>query len=501
MIPIFLLNLSFFLLNCFIFTTRLHAAINRAPPNTVDIYDLSTFAYSLTIDPAGCHSIYWSMLNQGTSSETLHMALVMNVSGKLICKAKHHPILQYVFIDLRTPPRNSKKVLGQSSLQPNAWVAVGFGSSMQNSDMIIAISSSNTNNTSPRLGEWLPTGAYESPVKNPNAPLIHPIVVSQSGPIMVAVFNRQTGSQSIDSTHASLTDTSQPINMIWSFNAQPPSTAPLGWSFWHGNNRGSFSVNLQSGDGTITTGISIVNKRIHGLGMALAWLILMPLGVFLSRYYRFKNNWMLAHISLQVSALLLVLSMLILIVVTVHNVPFSPSTLSTGSIFPKLHSIFGFTLFSLLFCQGLLGCLNRLGLEGRNEMVERARPVIKQIHNWSGRTLLLIGYIQVGFGIQILYPVSELANRGLVVWILYGIIKGISLIAFIAAETFYQRYLVNHSGYLAVSDDGKRRLENATIHSDHLRDHLGDNVDGDLEKLNGRKLFSWAEIDASIKEG
>ena len=42
--------------------------------------------------------------------------------------------------------------------------------------------------------------------------------------------------------------------------------------------------------------------HLHGLMMAVAWGILLPLGFLIARYYRFLGKaWIIIHVSLQVS--------------------------------------------------------------------------------------------------------------------------------------------------------------------------------------------------------
>jgi hypothetical protein len=144
-----------------------------------------------------------------------------------------------------------------------------------------------------------------------------------------------------------------PTVFIFAYN---PSTTSL---FQHPSNAvGSFSTVLSASgsDGTTQGFANDHGSRVaHAVMMITAWLIFVPSGIVIARYYkRWGHKWYQMHVGLQISAVLLTLSAFIVIVIAENP----DHTWSSGEPLALTHGIFGIviTILAVLF-QPLLGKL------------------------------------------------------------------------------------------------------------------------------------------------
>lgn len=59
---------------------------------------------------------------------------------------------------------------------------------------------------------------------------------------------------------------------------------------------------------------------------------------------------------------------------------------------------------------------------------------IRLVHNWVGRAMIVAGFVQMGLGINILYPFGQGSLGEKPVWIAYFAVVGLWVAVFLAAE-------------------------------------------------------------------
>jgi hypothetical protein len=95
-------------------------------------------------------------------------------------------------------------------------------------------------------------------------------------------------------------------SMIWAYNAASGLSHINTRFTYHGPNtdtHGAFSAFITNGSVRVKSlAINFTLLQTHGIGMLLMYVFLMPLGVFLARFSKFKPWWFLSHVSVQVTA-------------------------------------------------------------------------------------------------------------------------------------------------------------------------------------------------------
>ena len=138
--------------------------------------------------------------------------------------------------------------------------------------------------------------------------------------------------------------------------------------------------------------------------MGIAFVLLMPLGVFLIRLTTFKGLiW--AHAGIQISAYL--------VAVTAFGLGAWMATVTHQWTPSNGHPIIGTIVIALLLLQPVLGYVHHLIY-----LRERKRTVWILGHVWYGRALILLAVINGGLGLQL----SGNTVKG---EIAYGVIAGV----------------------------------------------------------------------------
>ncbi|KAI9208491.1 uncharacterized protein BJ171DRAFT_489068 [Polychytrium aggregatum] len=391
------------------------AAIPNPKTYTVGAIDLTVFDFvetGFTNDPTlqSPMMLFWSILNLGTANETLHAALVLD-------------------------PKRSSDDEVQRETVANSWMGFALGKTMLTADFVMVWANPRDNSTV-KLIEALSPGQYSPPKPAPQK-LLTPGVLSQQGNVVVAEFYRPTQvsiPNRLSINTAGLTDT------IWAYNVDPDHNSPGGWQFYHGWNRGGITFNFATGANQVQPyGLSRTPKYIHGGIMMLCWLLLYPAGIFCARYCKSLPRWLWIHVILQSVSSVLVWASAIYMLVSLP---------SMNWLVIHRHTILGRVLVSLLAVQVLLGFLNRLGLS--SERMARIRSWIKLSHDILGWLLILASIVQIGFGIQNLWP-WEVASTGsgqmftfYFPWVLFFFLVLVWLILFCGAEVYYRISIVNY---------------------------------------------------------
>ena len=140
--------------------------------------------------------------------------------------------------------------------------------------------------------------------------------------------------------------------------------------------------------------------------------------------------------------------------------------------------------------QALVGVANRISLASERFNVDRSRfNWIRFIHNYLGRSLILLAFAQVALGLEVLYPLDEVKFRGYECWAIYISLLSIWVILFLIAETYF-RFMIANVG-LKLNTAGERT---------HLTEkspliELENLTKGTLKK------YSWQDIDNAVSKG
>ncbi|KAL2916200.1 hypothetical protein HK105_204291 [Polyrhizophydium stewartii] len=391
---------------------------NTSPPAGIPL--LARFAQVENgFEDTGSLSFFWTVENAGAANETIHAALFFDAANIL-----------------------------------NMWIGFGWGSSMLNSDSMIVWANPNTK--TPTVIEGIPSGWYSPPVASDDKILRFQGMTQQIvGNAMVVEFRRPTR-PSTGSLHAQI-DINAPQRHIWAFNPNPNPASESGWKDHHGPHRGGYKITYATGEDENTDPDSIIAKRIHGMAMAITWTFVFPSSIYYTRYFRSVSGWLLVHMALQsIGAGVGVIGFAIYIITTLGN-NFGGSV-NTSLIF-RPHSILGLCITVGTLVQGVFGIFNRLSLSSESMNVDRSRfGIVRFVHNWLGRLLVVAAFAQVGLGVQTLYPLSETKFRGAGAWIAYVIVVSFWVLLFMGTDVYYQYRLANVTQKLVVGKDGKKKI-------------------------------------------
>lgn len=196
--------------------------------------------------------------------------------------------------------------------------------------------------------------------------------------------------------------------------------------------------------------------KAHGSVMGIAFVIIFPLGAWLVRFQGpRKSIW--THLSIQIVGLVLMLAGLgtgikqgtiLDLVCGMSLMSFFWSYEIDGrltrtdtllQLHNNTHTILGTVVVVCMLLQPLFGLIHHL----RFRKLQR-RTIWSLIHTWYGRAFILLGIIDGGLGIR-------LANNTMAGEIVYGVIAGISGVAFIG---------------LIIWSEIKKRKESSSSHED-----------------------------------
>ncbi|KAJ3120461.1 hypothetical protein HK098_004575 [Nowakowskiella sp. JEL0407] len=362
-------------------------------------------------------TLHWQIVNPTTRNETLHMALAI--------------ITPFV----NTPTSQINKT---AFFWP--YIAVGFQKSMVEDKgfVVCSLDGSFVNATIIERGG---TENYGPPPASVSLELTKPLTGGFTNGVFYCEFSRPTASSDEEIPSIKI---SSPQPLIWAFNPAPTKNVRSEYFSYHGfDRRGYLQMLLQSGTGNLGDVSSFKNKTIHGWGMSLIFMVLFPSAVLWSRYLRSVPNWLFIHMGMQIVGATSVLGFLAVIIIAVGSVDFD-----------QPHTIIGFILIVLVIIQVGLGVLNLLGL--MNEKYVRARDISRRIHAFMGILLLLTSFVNVGLGLDHLYPFVDRDDRGAVFWYLFFGISSFWVALYVFLEIFFWLRIRNVEKRVKVDDYGKK---------------------------------------------
>ncbi|RKO88613.1 hypothetical protein BDK51DRAFT_17643, partial [Blyttiomyces helicus] len=421
------------------------------------------------------YSLYWNIDSPGMLNESIHGCLVFDGNA-------------YRATGLVAP----------SWKADHMWIGFGIGPSMLTADFILAHVTPG-NPPSILALEARPAEQYSPPV-NSSSPMDifsgHNQTFANNS--VFVEFRRRTRPR--DGIHRDI-DITTNISCIWAFNPNPDPRGANGWKFHHDVNRGAYIINWLTGNDAVSDGVSIYAKRIHGAGMASAWLLAFPFAIYYGRYLRSRPGWMWVHIIVQCFGLSIVIFFASYVINSLQS---NWGTNTWQDLPTRAHPLTGLILFPLTMVQGFFGLFNRLGMSVESFNVDRSRfNLVRFVHNWLGRLLVVAGFVQTAMGVQTLFPWEEAQFRGLPVWIVWVVLVAGWIVLFAITEVVYQRRAVNADSKL-IRVEGKTRVQPPRGKTGDGPEMLplmelaaasSSNVSGELPS------YTWEEIDASVQSG
>ncbi|KAJ3083643.1 hypothetical protein HDU99_007656 [Rhizoclosmatium hyalinum] len=184
------------------------------------------------------------------------------------------------------------------------------------------------------------------------------------------------------------------MNFIYAFSNTAPTSpdSPTAAITQHGgSDRGTFSMNLATGQSSTITSFDFV--FVHTIIMFIAWGVIPFISIFIARYLksRLGHLWYILHMSLGLTILLLTIIGLVLVelkIVGPLNVRFNSS----------LHAYCGAALcFGMLPAQIVLGYVS-------NHLFSPDRPSVPwwdQVHWWLGRFSIVFAWVVMFLGLNL----------------------------------------------------------------------------------------------------
>ncbi|KAI8901728.1 hypothetical protein BC833DRAFT_576427, partial [Globomyces pollinis-pini] len=336
----------------------------------------------------------------------------------------------------------------KSSLN-NPWVGIGFGDTMLSSEFVIC---QNQDDQTSIIG-YQPTSSYNAPIPYPSdtKPSTYDHITFKNKSILACSFKRDLIVK--DSKYKELSLNSLPI--VWAFNTNNNA------KFQVHEAQGSTKVNIATGIATESTSIPKL-KLYHGYGMIFVWLGLLPGGILIVRYFKHIRYWKNFKVFTAVTSILCIFTFIL----------FARSEIGNKSSVGYVHRITGYGITLLIILQFTIGIFKGVSLEFGFK-----RSFLKQLHLFLGVFLMLVSIWQIGGGIELLYPWSNMNNRISLLWLMYFILIDIWAIVFVAMQVHTQLLDFNKD----YNEYGKYM----------------DVEDGDVEL----ETYTWKSLDEAIKKG
>jgi hypothetical protein len=216
-------------------------------------------------------------------------------------------------------------------------------------------------------------------------------------------------------------------------STNPDAVAPVASQ---GANAGADTGASNNGGSRSSSDPTLSLRKSHGIIMSIAFVVVFPLAA-LTMYLPFAKRVLFVHAPLQTIGIILMIAGLATGVL-----------LGQKTELDEYHQIIGYVVVALLVLfQPILGLLQHLYFRRHG-----GRSIKGVIHQWLGRSAILLGIINGGLGFNITGPVgSRYVPKGAV--IAYGVIAGLVGIIYIAVVVLAGR---RSSGSGASSPRGEK---------------------------------------------
>ncbi|KAI8901874.1 hypothetical protein BC833DRAFT_59460 [Globomyces pollinis-pini] len=346
-----------------------------------------------------------------------------------------------------------------------SWASIGLGTSMLNSEFLMCHNSYNSTTLSKTasLHEHISQKKYLVPVNFPNnEEITFDRQAVGNDKLLSCYFKRKLSIG--DGIHKSINIDQD--DMIWAFSPVSTLNYLRKYASYHSDeHRGAFKISLKKGTTMFSQVSNFGTKATHGIGMMIVWLIMIPFGVFYARYARSIQGWVTVKSLCQLLAVLLTFCFAIVV-------------FFSGPIYTGPHIYIGIIILVFVFAEAALGFANVSAFS--NETAARYKRPIKLIHQSIGMLLMLFSIVQIGLGIDILYPLVEPTTY--ILWVFYFGAIFIWFGLFFVAEIYYRaKFVQKDSGFKEPSNEYlKLKME---------------------EKTTALEVYTWKSIDAAIMNG
>ncbi|KAL0067391.1 hypothetical protein AAF712_005620 [Marasmius tenuissimus] len=266
------------------------------------------------------------------------------------------------------------------------WMAIGFGTQMVSSPMVIFWSNSDGMIT---MSQRQASGHIPPDVVN-NPPRVASLVDSLSS----------ASGSTAKYTFTIPSDGNTSPDLIWAYSPTNPGSSSADASIVQHSDAGSTRLNLVSGGAATSTPLRNYEKLFiaHAILCVIGFLLLLPAGALVARYFRtFTNGWFRSHWIIQVLGGVIIILGIALGIQAVSDLG--------GSHFSDTHQKLGLAAFILYFVQVLLGVfIHKIKLgKGR-------RPPQNYLHAILGLAIIAIAMAQVRSGYRTEWP--KVSGRG-----------------------------------------------------------------------------------------
>ncbi|KAI9350289.1 hypothetical protein BDR26DRAFT_852138 [Obelidium mucronatum] len=269
------------------------------------------------------------------------------------------------------------------------WASIGTGQYMDKSTMFIGWKNGNDVIISQRRGQ-----GHDQPITS-SPPVFTKLTNTKNNATLLSF----TFSVPVSNSSSSLISLSGANSFIFGLSDSAPSNPSDAAtpSIPQHSLYGSFSMDFSKATVTSTVGIAPIDGRltlllIHGVAMFLAWAVVPPIAIFVARYLKEKwgHRWYLTHTAL------LVFGTGGLMVISLITVELQLAPGVTRFIGSSNHGILGTIVALVLYpLQCGLGWLSNKWFDPDRKAV----PWWDQLHWWVGRSVVLLGIVNIHLGI------------------------------------------------------------------------------------------------------
>ncbi|RGB28169.1 heme peroxidase [Rhizophagus diaphanus] len=318
----------------------------------------------------------------------------------------------------------------------NSWFGIGFnpnGNGMTDTDMMIFWNENNS--VTGKNFKGIGLGIVPKQLDN-NDQIITIISQKAEGGLSSVEVTRPINNKNGKSLDGD-------IEMVYAWNPNSHSLT------YHGGNRGKRMINFRTGTTTDLTDNKRRLFKIHGIAMFSVWGVLFPCSVWIVRYLRHNDNYMVQHRNLNLfgGMMVAVFAAVALTATTAHGT--SP------------HAIMGIVIISIMVLQISLGILAIWSLANVESASTGIVRYLKHLHFYLGAVLLLAAWTNIILGMMT-YDKKFSGDRGenrKYIWIYTGWLLIFGFVITIS-EFYYKIKNMQFLWPVRNSDDPTNRIRN-----------------------------------------
>ncbi|GBC07612.1 hypothetical protein RclHR1_07570008 [Rhizophagus clarus] len=317
----------------------------------------------------------------------------------------------------------------------NSWFGLGFnpnGNGMTDTDMMIFWNQPQDNSVTGKNYKGIGLGIV--PMQLPDDDQI----------ITILSQNVEGGTSTLEVTrpinNKNRKSIDGDIEMVYAWN---PNSHIL---TYHGGNRGKRMINFRTGSTTDLTDNRPRLLKIHGIAMFSIWGVLFPCSVWIVRYLRHNDSYMVQHRNLNLfgGMMVAVFAAVALTATTTHGA--------------SSHAIVGIIIVSVTVIQISLGILAIWSLANVESASTGVVRHLKHFHFYLGALLLLAAWTNIILGMTTYDKKFGGTNR-IYIWIYTGWLMFFGFVITIS-EFYYKIKNMQFLWPIRKSDDPTKRIRN-----------------------------------------